>query len=319
MTQPSASEERRRAAGLIKRARSKGRRTREELQAHEGLLGLAMDDLRKMYQELLETQSRLMQADKLATIGLLAAGIIHEINNPLMYAQGNLAFLDRHSKDCLRLSAAVRKFKSAMQTRGEGLRQAQAELDDALKALGTGSPDEYFKKAEEGIDRITRIVSSLRIFSRSSRSKAAPEDLHQILDGVVDIVWNQIKHKARLEKEYGYAGTVTCDAQAVGQVFMNLLVNAAQAIERDGVIRIRTSAARSGASIEISDTGGGIPAEILEKIFEPFFTTKDPGKGTGLGLSICRDIVRKHSGTIDVRSQPGKGTVFTVWLPANPS
>ncbi|HTL70354.1 MAG TPA: ATP-binding protein [Candidatus Eisenbacteria bacterium] len=252
--------------------------SRAEVEGHEGLLKLAMEDMRRLYDDLLSSQSRLMQADKLATVGVLAAGIVHEINNPLMFAQGNLVLL-----------------RSAIGNPGE-----------AAKILAD---------CEEGLERIRTIVSDIRTFSRASAAgRRAPEDLGRILEGVLRIVSFRVSKKAEIVREFGAVPPVPCDAQQLSQVFLNLLVNAAQAIPGQGEIRVATAVRDGRAAVEISDTGSGIPPEVKERIFEPFFTTKDAAEGTGLGLSISADIVKQHGGTIAVESRPGL-TKFTILLP----
>jgi two-component system NtrC family sensor kinase len=165
------------------------------------------------------------------------------------------------------------------------------------------------------VDRIKKIMTELKTFSRKDEGARQAADLNDIVEGVVSIVWNEIKYKADLRKEYGQVPMVKCNPQQIGQVILNLLLNAVQALEGQGIITVRTFARDGGVCLEISDTGKGIQPEILDKIFEPFFTTKEQGKGTGLGLSISSDIVQKHKGKIEVASQERQGTTFTVWLP----
>ncbi len=258
-------------------------RVRGELEAHEGLVRLAMDDMRHLYEDLLSSQVRLLQADKLAAIGILTAGIVHEIKNPLMFTHGNVWLLQ------------------------EGLKSG---------SLPPNAP-QLLEEALVGLDRIMTIVQDVRTFSRSDKGRSAPEDLNRLLESVIRIVWNEIKKKAELRREFGVLGPVTCNAQQIGQVFLNLLVNASQAIEGQGVITVRTRpAASGGAVVEIQDTGKGMTPEVQARLFEPFFTTKGAEEGTGLGLSISADILKRHGGRISARSAPGEGTTFTVELPA---
>ena len=294
-----------------------------EISAHEGLLNMAMEDMKRLYDDLLSAQSRLMQADKLAAIGLLAAGIMHEINNPMACVSGTISMLHEH----------VAAFKASA--------EANAELRNAVVAGDRNRALEALKNAEEtdkrvrldyvlndipellrtcmtGLTSIEKIVKSLRTFSRSDKGVMVPEDIHAVIDSVIDIVWNQIKYKAELVKSYADLPKVTCNAQQIGQVFVNLLVNASHAIREDGKITLRTYSDDGYLRVDVEDTGSGIPPEVMPRIFETFFTTKEAGKGTGLGLSISMDIVKKHNGTLTVRSQPGEGTCFTVSLPLGP-
>jgi len=167
----------------------------------------------------------------------------------------------------------------------------------------------------EGAQRVRKIVQDLKSFSRVDESEHKRVDINECLDSTINIVWNEIKYVATLEREYGDIPPLLCYPQQINQVFMNLLVNAAHAIEGKGVIRVRTWREGDSLCVAVSDTGCGIAPEIQKRIFEPFFTTKEVGKGTGLGLSISYDIIRKHQGDIVVESEPGKGSTFTVKLP----
>jgi signal transduction histidine kinase len=167
----------------------------------------------------------------------------------------------------------------------------------------------------EGAVRVRQIVRDLRDFSRPSGDEWAMADLHAGLESTLNVVHNEIKYKATVVREYGELPPIECNVAQLNQVFMNLLVNAAQAMREQGTITIRTSCQGDSACIAVTDTGAGIPEEILGRIFDPFFTTKPQGQGTGLGLSISHGIVEHHRGRIDVQSQPGQGSTFTVVLP----
>jgi len=167
----------------------------------------------------------------------------------------------------------------------------------------------------EGAERVQTIVADLKRFSRVDESEYRQADLNECLRSTINIAWSEIKNKATLKKELGEIPPTRCYPQQMSQVFMNLLVNAAQAIERQGVISVRSWEENGYVCFSFADTGRGIPETNLTRIFEPFFTTKEVGKGTGLGLSIACDIVKKHNGEITVRSEPGKGTEFTVRIP----
>ena len=312
---------RKKTALRIRATRKRFKETSIELAGHEGLLKLAMEDMRKMYEDLLQAQSQAQQADKLAAIGLLAAGIIHEINNPLTVVQGTVSILAQHVEVLGQVTRAMEKVKKAVRKNRDmaaaesALRELESIEEKLRFAYVSGAIPGLVASSLKGLEHTVRITRALKSFSRSDRGEIAPVNLNRVLDDVVEIVWNQIKCRAKPQKEYGKIPPVACNAQQISQVFMNLLINASHAIARDGVITIRTSADGARVYAEVRDTGTGIPPEVLPRIFEPFFTTKDADKGTGLGLSICMDIVKKHKGEIKVKSEPGKGTAFTVCLP----
>jgi signal transduction histidine kinase len=169
----------------------------------------------------------------------------------------------------------------------------------------------------EGTDRIKKIVLDLKDFAHPGEDKIQTLDINNGLESTLNVANNEIKYKATVQKDFGEIPAIKGYPQQLNQVFMNILVNAAQAIEKKGEITIRTSQVDDQVEVRISDTGSGIPEENLQKIFDPFFTTKDVGKGTGLGMNIAYNIVKKHHGTIAVASQVGKGTTFTIRLPVN--
>ena len=273
-------------------AKKKLETTQDEAGAYEGLLNFAMQDMRRIYDELMQSQARLMQADKLATVGLLTAGVAHELNHQLTVMSMVFSLL-RIQMDILRSKLKVFDAKA-----GESIQ----EMDGLIKK-GTASTE-----------NTTRIANDIRVFSRSDKGLTEPHDLNEILESVLHIARHAMKN-AELKKEYGVLPPVPCNAQQIGQVFLNLLVNASQAIKERGVITLKSYTADGNVRVEIRDTGLGISPENFEKIFEPFFTTKAAESGTGLGLSICRDIVQRHGGTIRVESATGKGSVFTVSFP----
>ncbi len=268
-----------------------------ELEANEGLLRLAMDDMRRIYEDLLQSQSQLMQSDKLATIGLLSAGIVHEINNPLSAVK--LAFS--------LLGSQIMTLKKRL--RGNPL------VSNSKEGKLIRDMEEYVQQGLNCAENMSKIVTSIRMFSRADKGFLAPENINDVIDNVISVVWNAVKNKVQINKEYGDLLPTHCNAQQLGQVFLNLLVNASQAMGKQGVITIHTSHDGKNIHVKISDTGCGMPQEVMDKIFQPFFTTKDAEEGTGLGLSITYDIVKKHKGSIAVESVVGKGTTFIVSLP----
>lgn len=246
----------------------------------------------ELRQERRRMQQQLLLADRLSSVGMLAAGIAHEINNPLAYVLGNLEFaLDR--------LAAGRPLESAV----------LAEVTQALS------------QAREGSGRIGRITRDLKVFCRSdAEPTSGPVNVRRVMESSISIAWNQIRHRARLTRQFERVPIVTGDEHRLGQVFLNLLVNAAQAFEGETatdneiVVTIRVEEGR--VVIEVQDNGKGMSPEQQARLFEPFFTTKAPGVGTGIGLSISRSIVSDMGGTIACESRAGDGTTFRILLPA---
>ena len=261
----------------------------------------------------------MLQREKMASIGQLAAGVAHEINNPIGFITSNLATMGKYAE---RLSAFInRQSELCAPLMTEGLRdelertRRELKIDQILADL---SP--LISESLDGAGRVRTIVLDLKSFSRPDEGECKTASIVECLDSAVNIVWNELKYKATLRKDYGEIPLVRCYPQQLNQVFMNLLVNASHAIETKGTITIRTSRRDDGqVCIEIADTGKGIPPEHLSRIFEPFFTTKPVGKGTGLGLSLSYGIVDRHQGHIEVDSQVGVGTRFRVLLPIQPN
>jgi len=271
-------------------------------------------NLEKAYSELKETQAKILHQEKLASIGQLAAGIAHEINNPIGFISSNLSTLNKYVErltDFIHYqSDVIEKFKE---------KEIVEKLKERRKTLKldyiTGDIKDLIKESIEGANRVKRIVQDLKSFSRVDEAEYKHADINECIESTINIVWNELKYKATLRKEYGNISCIKCYHQQLNQVFMNLLVNAVHAIEKQGEIFIKTWQDDNSIFISIKDTGHGIPKKNLNRIFEPFFTTKDVGKGTGLGLSITYDIIKKHNGEISVQSEVGKGTEFIISLP----
>ncbi|MDA8169569.1 MAG: PAS domain S-box protein [Nitrospiraceae bacterium] len=275
--------------------------------------------LESAYSELQRAQSQILQQEKMASIGQLAAGIAHEINNPVGFITSNLNSLERYSEKLLEFmhyqSRAVEELALAGGDSGRVLTRLQEKKASAKLDFITEDLSNLIKESLDGAERVKKIVQDLKSFSRIDEAEYKMADINKGIESTVNIVWNEIKYKAKLEKEYGDIPLTMCNLGQLNQVFMNILVNAAQAIERQGEIRIRTWHDEGFIYVSIADTGCGIPEENLGRVFEPFFTTKDVGKGTGLGLSIVYDIVKKHHGDIKVESKVGAGSRFTVNIP----
>ena len=272
------------------------------------------EQLAEAYQELKSTHSQLLQQEKMASIGQLAAGVAHEINNPMGFISSNLGtmgkYLERLQGFLELQSAGVDE--TAPDSLKEELAQARRRfkvdyiLDDARSLLA---------ESKDGAERVRNIVQNLKSFSRVDEAQECCVDLNECLESTITIAWNELKYKTTLNRDYGELPLVKCLPQQLNQVFLNILVNAAHAIETQGEVTVTTRQEGEQVSIAIHDTGCGIPAEIVSRIFEPFFTTKEVGKGTGLGLSISYDIIKKHNGTIEVASSAESGTTFTIRLP----
>jgi two-component system NtrC family sensor kinase len=259
-----------------------------------------------------EKMAAIGQLEKMTAIGQLAAGVVHEVNNPVAFAVANLGVLGEYADHLLRLVDAYeqdRSQSSECAARVDQIREeiAYTELCVDLRRL--------VDQSRESLERVRRIVLDLKDFSRPGEPNWQWSDLHQGLESTLNIVGNEIRRKAKVEKRYGELPLVNCAPSQINQVFMNLLFNAAQAIEGYGRITISTGCDAESVWVEISDNGKGIAPENLVRVFEPFFTTKPLGQGTGLGLSLAHSIVQRHRGRIEVRAQDGEGCCFRVTLP----
>jgi two-component system, NtrC family, sensor kinase len=268
--------------------------------------------------KLQDAHEQLVQSEKMASIGQLAAGIAHEINNPIGFVSANMGSLQTYFATLISAleacESAVQEFPLATQI---AERFAQVKLDSEIDFLKADVVD-LMKESRDGLNRVKDIVHSLREFSHVGESLWQEADLHQGLESTLNMVNHEIKYKAQVVREYGALPLVKCLASQLNQVFLNLFVNASHAIEGSGTIRVRTGCRDAWVWVEISDTGSGMSPDIVNRIFDPFFTTKPVGSGTGLGLSLSYGIVRKHGGRIEVRSELGHGSSFTVHLPIDP-
>ena len=313
--------ERKVAQSLIELKNKMLEKVNEDLVNNERALNAMLADLRKANEELKRAQTQLVQSEKLASIGQLAAGIAHEINNPLGFVGSNLSVLDQYVNSILEMHKALEALKVAVKERdSEKMERAEQYLDELEKILNmkhiVTDIDNLLRETQNGIERISLIVKDLRSFARQDREQKGAFSLNKIFEGVVNIVWSEIKYKADLKQELGDIPLIECNGQQIGQVFINLLVNAAQAIKDRGTITVRTYYREGRVYAEIEDTGEGIAPDMIDKIFDPFFSTKEVGKGTGLGLSISYEIIKNHNGDVKVKSVMGKGTVFILSFPA---
>lgn len=276
-------------------------------------------ELARRLKETQQAELQLLQSDKLAAIGQLAAGVVHEINTPVAYVTSNLGSLDSYLWDIFALLDAYEALAGVCAPDEPVLakiQQLKQQKDIGFLRVDIG---QLLSQSREGLTRVAEIVSDLKNFSRAQNNDWQWANLHQELDSTLNIVGHEIKYHCSLHKDYGEIPEVYCIPSQINQVLLNLLVNAAQAIPERGDITIRTGRVGDEVFIAIADTGTGIPSETLPRLFEPFFTTKPVGKGTGLGLSIAYSIVQKHGGHIEVESAVGKGTTFTVWLQVHPN
>lgn len=280
---------------------------RNDLTAKNAELAMALQDLRA-------TQSQLLQQEKMASVGQLAAGVAHEINNPMGFIISNLGTLKSYGEtltEYLRdLDLMATKYPEAERAHLAELRQMM-DIDFLLEDMPT-----LIKESLDGAQRVKTIVQSLRSFSAVDQQGAQTINVNDLLDSTVDVAWNELKAKADVARSYGTVPAVEGHAQELGQAILNILRNAAQAIAERGIIHLKTGVEDGMVVIAITDNGCGIPPEIIGRVFDPFFTTRPPGQGTGLGLSTCYDTVKKHGGTIEATSVPGKRTTFTIRLPA---
>jgi two-component system NtrC family sensor kinase len=274
-------------------------------------------ELQKAYKELKEAQLQIFQQEKMASIGQLAAGVAHEINNPMGFISSNLSTLDKYIDRLA--SFIVAADESLLACAGSVAANKLIAVRKQLKIdYVMDDSRQLIAESLDGAGRVRRIVQDLKSFSRVDHAECALINLNEALETTINIAWNEIKYIATLERNFGEIPFIKCYPQQLNQVFLNLLVNAAHALgTTQGVITVRTWGEGEQVCVSVADNGCGIPEELRQRIFEPFFTTKEVGKGTGLGLSISYDIVRKHGGEISVESVVGSGTTFTVRLPVN--
>lgn len=282
------------------------------------------DKLEHALENLERTQAQMLQSEKMASIGQLAAGVAHEINNPTGFVSSNLKTLSDYQTDMQQLIGDYQELKTALKN-GNAivLPPAVTTLLERVEVTEADIDIEYIKKdisdlisdCREGTERIKKIVNDLKQFAHPGEGKMKDTDINAGLESTLNVVYNELKYKAGIVKEFGVLPILTAYPQQLNQVFMNILVNAGQAIEKSGEIKITTAHIDNKVEIRISDTGCGIPEENINRIFDPFFTTKEVGAGTGLGMNIAYNIIKKHNGDIQIESKVGKGTTFIVTLP----
>ena len=279
-------------------------------------------DLSTALRDLRSSQAQLVQSEKMASLGQMVAGVAHEINTPLGYARSNAEIVRNALVDVGSLCAVQDKALHLMTSpdaSDDAVAAALAEADAQRQSVNhqelLGDLHNLLQDTDHGLLQIGELVSSLKDFSRVDRSRTDLFNVNDGLDSALKIGHNLLKHRIEVVKQYGDVPQIECSPSQLNQVFLNLLTNAAQAIEGEGRIYLHTLPEDGGVGIRVLDTGCGMSEEVRQRIFEPFFTTKPVGKGTGLGLSIVYRIIEEHGGRIEVRSAPGKGSEFVIHLP----
>lgn len=325
------------SAEVLERAWQRERARRKEaerlLEEKSRELYASYSQLEKAHEDLKQQQAILVQAEKMASLGVLAAGIAHEINNPVGFVASNLESLRCYLvqvvdavADLRGLAEQIGPADPLVVQRDEVLaKQKTEDLDFALSdAL------DIVVECNTGILRVREIVAGLKTFARTEVDRLVPTDLHDVVESALTLLHNQTKHACDIVRDYAELPRVLANPGKLAQVFVNLLVNAVQAIEEKasglglcgeaakgawGTITVRTEVLADEVRVAIGDTGCGMPPEVRERIFQPFFTTKPVGQGTGLGLAISYGIVQEHAGRLEVESAVGSGTIFTLVLP----
>jgi two-component system NtrC family sensor kinase len=272
-------------------------------------------DANELVENSLQTMQRqIVQQEKMASIGQLAAGVAHEINNPMGFITSNLTSLVKYAD---RLDEYIAALLTSLYScpAHPGISELDALRQKLKVDYIISDVRELVNESLDGAHRVQRIVQDLKNFSRLDQMESCHINLNEALETTINIAWNELKYISTLERDFGDIPDIICYPQQLNQVFLNLLVNAAQAMEKQGEIKVCTWADRDNVFVSVADNGKGMAEEIKRHIFEPFFTTKETGKGTGLGLSISADIVHKHGGEITVASEIGVGTTFTVRFP----
>jgi two-component system NtrC family sensor kinase len=297
------------------------KRTEEQLMLQNVRLQEMARSEREAHAQLKQAQSQLVQQEKLASLGQIVAGVAHEINNPVAFVSNNVAVLGR---DVGEMRDILALYGEADRLIASGLPELAARLADYRERVDMvytlSNIQGLLQRSREGLKRIQQIVGHLRLFAHLDEGDVNEADLNDGIESTAAIIVGHARKKQiRLAMDLGPLPPVTCNAARINQVVMNLLTNAIDACSDGGQISVRTRKTDQGVTIEVSDTGCGIPHDVRDRIFDPFFTTKPVGQGTGLGLSISYGIIKDHDGAIEVRSEPGHGAHFVVSLPLRPN
>lgn len=271
-------------------------------------------ELQDAYRELTRAQQHLIQSEKMASLGLLVAGVAHELNNPISYVHGNLDFIDEYTQQLAKIIRAYESHDDPVSARRRGDRlKRSASFEETMDTL-----QELIASAKEGAERVKKIVLDLRTFSRTDDFGLMEADLQEGIESTLSLLSKQYNDRVTIHRNYANLPKVECFPGQINQVFMNILQNAAQAIPKKGDVWINTDTTKDYVTVTIRDNGIGIPQEQMARIFDPFFTTKPVGTGTGLGLSISYGIIERHGGRLRVSSRVNEGTQFIIELPLHP-
>ncbi len=278
------------------------------------------EDLKRANEELRVHKDQIVQSEKLASIGQLAAGVAHEINNPVGFVTSNLGTIEEY----FTIMGSLLDLYGELEQTGPEEAPKRESLLKKIKAIKEDEDLEFIlddlknvlEESMEGVKRVAEIVQNLKSFARQDSQERKPHDINEGIEAMIKMVWNELKYTCEVKREYGEVPVIQCHPGQINQVIMNMLVNASHAMAPDGgTITVGTGVVGNELEISIADTGRGIPKEIRNRIFDPFFTTKDVGKGTGLGLSISHGIIQDHGGRIELDSEIGEGTTFRIYLP----
>ena len=292
---------------------------RSEMRAAQEELRTRFEQMQATNRQLEQAQNQLLQSDKMASIGQLAAGVAHEINNPIGFVSSNLNTLRQYVASLISLVDAQEAARASPANAAATAQLSRVQQTVALDYLKEDLP-QLLDESADGLARVKKIVEDLKDFSRVDQAEWQLDDLNTGLESTLNVVRNEVKYKADVVKQLAQMPPVRCLAGQLNQVFMNLIVNASHAIAERGVITLSSGTVGGWAWVQVDDSGCGMSEAVRRRIFEPFYTTKDVGKGTGLGLSLSFSIVKRHGGAIEVRSVPGSGSAFRVWVPvAGPS
>ncbi len=309
-----------RLAVSLRRRDSVIRRNTEEILQQRNQLATEKERVEHLLDDLKNTQSQLIQSEKMASLGQMVAGIAHEVNTPLGFVMNNISIVERNHGILAAALADYRSLDNMLRTGAleslESMLESIAEQMERIEEFElVARTQSTLAESTIGLERIQELITNLKNFSRLDEADVKSVNINDNIDSALMIAANIVKYKADVMKDYTPNLVAECYPAQLNQVFLNLITNAAQAIKARGVIAIKTFTDQSDAVIKISDTGSGIAPENLKKIFEPFFTTKPVGQGTGLGLSIVYKIIERHNGNIDVESVVGSGTTFTIRIP----